>query len=94
MRAGLVLYVSAHTALRFGPERDGDFGGRKPPSLGPGSCGVLATRSGGRPRGTLQHPNICTIYDVGETADGQVFIVMELLQGQTLQQRIAHGPLD
>ena len=42
----------------------------------------------------LQHPNICTIFDVGETAGGRAFIVMELLQGETLQQRISHGPLD
>ena len=31
----------------------------------------------------LQHPNICTIFDVGETPDGQAFLVMELLQGET-----------
>jgi serine/threonine protein kinase/tetratricopeptide (TPR) repeat protein len=42
----------------------------------------------------LQHSNICTVYDVGETADGHAFLVMELLQGQTLQQHLARGPVD
>jgi tetratricopeptide (TPR) repeat protein len=42
----------------------------------------------------LQHPNICTIYDVGGGADGVSFLVMELLQGETLQRRLARGPLD
>jgi eukaryotic-like serine/threonine-protein kinase len=43
--------------------------------------------------GGLQHPNICTVYDVGD-ADGQPFIVMELLHGETLQQRLRRGPID
>ena len=43
---------------------------------------------------TLQHPNICTIHDVGAATGNVSFLVMELLQGETLQRRLARGPLD
>ncbi|CAN5880539.1 hypothetical protein BH18ACI5_BH18ACI5_10760 [soil metagenome] len=42
----------------------------------------------------LQHPNICTVHDVGETTDGHAFLVMELLQGETLRERRGNRPLD
>ena len=41
----------------------------------------------------LDHPNICTIHEINETDDGQLYLVMAYYEGETLKQRIEQGPL-
>jgi len=46
-----------------------------------------------RAAAALDHPNICNVHDVGESDDGQLFIVMAHYEGETLAHKIARGPL-
>ncbi|HSQ75157.1 MAG TPA: serine/threonine-protein kinase, partial [Bacteroidota bacterium] len=46
-----------------------------------------------RAASALQHTNICVVYDIDETDDGQMFISMEYLPGETLKKKIERGPL-
>ncbi len=41
----------------------------------------------------LQHQNICVVHDIDEAPDGQMFICMEYLEGETLKEKIERGPL-
>jgi len=41
----------------------------------------------------LDHPNICTIYDIDTAPDGQIFLAMAYYDGETLKRRIERGPL-
>ncbi len=41
----------------------------------------------------IDHPNVCNIYEIDETDDGQLFLAMACYEGETLKDRIARGPL-
>ncbi len=46
-----------------------------------------------RAAAAIEHPNICTVHEIADTEDGRLYIVMACYEGETLDRRIARGPL-
>lgn len=64
-----------------------------PPMLTPNLRAKARFLNEARAASALDHPNICTIYEVGETAEGQLYLAMAFYEGETLKQRLERGPL-
>src|SRR4030095_312349 len=63
-----------------------------PPSVAADSDPLRRVAQAARARAALNHPNILALYDVGEES-GLHFIVSELLEGETLRDKLTDGPL-
>ncbi len=46
-----------------------------------------------RAAAALEHPNVCTVHEIGQTEDGRPFIAMALCEGETLKERLRQGPM-